>query len=283
MKKLPTVRNLILLVAIFAVGAVPTFAETLPAQYEVARGSALEIKIPRENSTYIEGNFDGQPIMFQKNQDNFTGFLGINRLSTYKTKNLDISLFTPGKGSEKISIPVKVQNRFFSTKYFSLPKAIRKLFGKDYQTPTWNLIYGAMASPATEQLWTDKFMLPTSGKITLGFGDKLFINKKYSGSHFGIDYANVKGTPVIATNTGIVKLAQMTPAYGNVVLIDHGLNIFSMYLHLDSISVNPGDNVTRGQEIAKMGRTGLSAGTHLHFTMFVDKTIVDPDQWLNNF
>jgi murein DD-endopeptidase MepM/ murein hydrolase activator NlpD len=189
-------------------------------------------------------------------------------------------LFTPGKSSQEFTIPVNVSKREFRTQYFSLPPATQKLFEQDYQTPTWNLIYGAMDNPAPEPLWTTKFKLPTTGRITLGFGDRLYINKKYSGSHFGIDYANKTGTPVYATNSGTVKLASMTPAYGNVIVIDHGLNIYSMYLHLDSFNVKAGDQVKQGNLIAKIGSTGLSNGPHLHFTMFVGHTIVDSDQWI---
>lgn len=281
MKKLHIVRALVSLLSIFSLGCPPTFAAALLSQYEVVRGNALEIKIPRDNSTYIEGNFDGQSILFEKDKVFFKGFLGINRLSIPGTKDLNISLFTPGQGSEKFAIPVTIQKRNFAAKYFNLSKSIRKLFGKNYQDPTWSLIYNSMSNQVKEKLWKDTFIMPTTGKTTLGFGDRLYINKKYSGSHFGIDYANKKGTPVYAANSGIVKLAGVTPAYGNVVVIDHGLNIFSMYLHLDSISVQAGDQINRGDEIAKMGNSGLAAGTHLHFTMFVDKTIVDPDQWID--
>ncbi len=284
MKKLPVVRavvgTLAALATIISLGTLPALADTIPVRYEVLKGNTLEIKIPRGNNTYIAGDFEGQSILFQKEKEYFTGFLGINRLSKTETKDLTISLFTPGIGSEKFSIPVTIQNRNFATKYFRLPTSTRKLFGKNYQDPTWNLIYGSMSDPVKEQLWNDAFIVPTTGKITLGFGDKLYINKKYSGSHFGIDYANKKDTPVYAANSGIVKLASNTPAYGNVIVIDHGLNIFSMYLHLNSLDVKAGDKITRGDLIGKMGSTGLSNGDHLHFTMFVDKTIVDPAQWI---
>lgn len=282
MNKHRIVGTLVALAVILNAVVLPAFAVELPGQYEVSLGSTVEIKIPRGNNTYIKGTFEEQSILFQKEEEYFRGFLGINRLSSPRTKDLSITLFTPGVGSKEFSVPVTIQKRNFTVKYFRLPTTTRKLFGKMYQDPTWDMIYGSMSDPVKEQLWDEAFIVPTSGKITLGYGDKLYINKKYSGSHFGIDYANKQGTPVYATNNGIVKLAGNTPAYGNVIVIDHGLNIFSMYLHLDSVDVKPGDTVTRGGLIGKIGSTGLSNGNHLHFTMFVDKTVVDPNQWIGN-
>jgi len=275
--------SLILALIILLNTGTTVLALSFPSKYEVLQGNTLEIKIPREKATFISGNFSGESILFLKEENQFRGYLGINRTLAPSIKNLDISLFTPGKGSEKFVIPVTIQKKEFKIQSFTLPQKTQKLFEKDYQTPTWNAIYKSMENPATTQLWQDKFILPVVGRITLGFGDRLFINKKASGTHFGIDYANKTGTPIYAPNSGTVKLASYTPAYGNVIVIDHGLNIFSMYLHLDSYNVKAGDKVSQGQLIAKVGSTGLADGPHLHFTMFVNKTIVDPEQWIFNY
>ncbi|MCC7432622.1 M23 family metallopeptidase [Candidatus Peregrinibacteria bacterium] len=258
-----------------------SLALEMPTKYEAVQGNSLEVNIPRGKHTYIEATFEGQSLLFQKQTDQFKAYLGINRLTEPGLKELKIMLFTPGIGSEYVTIPVNVKKTSFITQHFTLPKKTQKLFEKDYQTPTWEMIYTAMENPIIDPVWTDKFKLPTTGRITLGFGDKLYINKKYSGSHFGIDYANKKGTPIYATNSGTIKLASMTPAYGNVILIDHGLNIYSMYLHLDSFDVQAGDQVEQGDLIGKIGSTGLAEGPHLHFTMFVGKTVVNSDQWIN--
>jgi len=117
------------------------------------------------------------------------------------------------------------------------------------------------------------------GETTLGFGDKLYINGKYSGSHFGHDWANVEGTDVIAANTGIVTLAEWTDSYGYTIVIDHGLNVFSMYLHMSALKTEAGNVVDQGELIGLIGSTGVATGPHLHYTQFIGEVIVDSAEW----
>ncbi len=255
-------------------------AGQFPQALEVEQGQALEIRIPRGKATYIKATFEQQELLLTKEKQQFRGYLGVHRQSETGEKKLQISLFVPGQGFEEYSIPVTIKKRNYAVESFYLPKSKIQLFGKNSQNPTWDAIYAAMENPEIAPLWTESFAVPANGEITLGFGDLLYINKKYSGSHFGVDYANKVGTPIYATNNGIVKLAAFTPAYGNVILIDHGLNVFSMYLHLDKLIAKGGDQVQKGDLIATMGKTGIATGPHLHFTMFVGKIIVDSEPWM---
>lgn len=74
-----------------------------------------------------------------------------------------------------------------------------------------------------------------------------------------------KGAEVLATNTGKVVLAYNLILTGNTIIIDHGEGIFSVYEHLDTMSVSEGDVVTVGEQIGTVGSTGFSTGPHLHF------------------
>jgi murein DD-endopeptidase MepM/ murein hydrolase activator NlpD len=97
--------------------------------------------------------------------------------------------------------------------------------------------------------------------------------------HLGYDLASVANTPVKAANSGQVLFASYLGIYGNCVIIDHGLGIQSLYGHLSSIDVKPGEDVTRGQVIGRSGETGMAGGDHLHFTMLVDGQMVNPVEW----
>jgi murein DD-endopeptidase MepM/ murein hydrolase activator NlpD len=74
-------------------------------------------------------------------------------------------------------------------------------------------------------------------------------------------------------------MAAETPTYGNTIIIDHGQNIFTMYLHLSEMEVSPEDSVNKGDLIGLMGSTGVATGPHLHFTHFVGDIIVSSEPW----
>lgn len=188
--------------------------------------------------------------------------------------------FAPPPPPKILTKEITVTKRPVRVVRFSLSKEKTDLFGDDAQTKTWAAVDAARLNPATEQLWDGAFIRPTTGEITLGFGDVLYINGAYSGSHFGIDYVNNAGTPIRAANAGRVTLAEYTPAFGNTVVIDHGRNVFTMYLHMSELKTVKDAVVQKGDEIGLMGTTGISSGDHLHYTMFIGDVIVDSDPWM---
>lgn len=209
----------------------------------------------------------------------FRAFLGIHRLSSTGDKPINFTFTNLDDTTSSRDAIISITKQNFKTEWFNLAQDKTELLGSDYQDNTWELIDTAKAETSPEQLWNGEFIVPTEGEITLGFGDKLYINGVYSGSHFGIDYGNVEGTPVYASNNGIVKMAAETPTYGNTIVIDHGQNIFTMYLHLLALKASPGDIVKKGDLIGLMGSTGVATGSHLHFTHFVGDIIVSSQPW----
>jgi murein DD-endopeptidase MepM/ murein hydrolase activator NlpD len=97
--------------------------------------------------------------------------------------------------------------------------------------------------------------------------------------HLGFDLASFAGTPIVAANRGIVLFADELGIYGNCVIIDHGLGVQSLYGHLSSIEVKPGQTVDKEQQIGRSGMTGMAGGDHLHFTMLVNGKMVNPVEW----
>ena len=98
-------------------------------------------------------------------------------------------------------------------------------------------------------------------------------------THLGFDLASLRMSPVAAGNDGKVVFADNLGIYGNTVILDHGLGLFTLYAHLSSISVKVGETVTRGQAIGQTGATGLAGGDHLHFSAMVRGIHVDPVEW----
>ncbi|MBP7060573.1 MAG: peptidoglycan DD-metalloendopeptidase family protein [Candidatus Moranbacteria bacterium] len=107
--------------------------------------------------------------------------------------------------------------------------------------------------------------------ITQGYGKTSFSKKAYvSGKHNGIDFGGSYGTSIYAAASGkVVGTGDLGKyAYGRWIAIDHGNGIVTLYGHLSSIGVSKGEKVDKGEQIGKMGSTGYSTGTHLHFTVF---------------
>lgn len=119
-----------------------------------------------------------------------------------------------------------------------------------------------------------------STTIHSAFGRRFHPIYKYYRSHDGIDIGNKAYPTIYAAGAGKVVEAGRTGGYGNYVVIDHGNGFKSLYAHLSSYSVKVGDWVKKGQKIAKMGNTGTSTGTHLHFEIQVNGVPTDPTKYL---
>jgi murein DD-endopeptidase MepM/ murein hydrolase activator NlpD len=97
--------------------------------------------------------------------------------------------------------------------------------------------------------------------------------------HLGFDLASYTGTPIVAANRGEVVFADELGIYGNCVIVDHGMGVQSLYAHLSSIDVKPGQMVEKEATLGRSGMTGLAGGDHLHFTMLVNGRMVNPVEW----
>jgi murein DD-endopeptidase MepM/ murein hydrolase activator NlpD len=134
----------------------------------------------------------------------------------------------------------------------------------------------------SEQLWTGAFQR-FLGKPMARYGDRrtyFFDGKNIDHQvHLGEDLASLERSPVPAANHGMVAWAEPLGIYGQAVILDHGLGVFSLYGHLSQIDVNKGDRVEKGEPIGRTGATGLAGGDHLHFSMLLQGEFVDPREW----
>jgi murein DD-endopeptidase MepM/ murein hydrolase activator NlpD len=132
-------------------------------------------------------------------------------------------------------------------------------------------------------LWKDAFVQLPNSKVEANFADQRTYT--WNGApidtafHLGYDLSVTKHAPVEAANSGRVAFTGDLGIYGNTVILDHGLGLFTLYSHLSSIDVKEGDSVTRRQILGKTGDTGLAAGDHLHFGVYLDGVAVLPVEW----
>jgi murein DD-endopeptidase MepM/ murein hydrolase activator NlpD len=132
-----------------------------------------------------------------------------------------------------------------------------------------NLADGAIAVPSDKPV--------KSAEFTSGYGIRSDPFQGRAARHQGIDLAAPVGTPIYATADGIVSDAGWNSGgYGNLVKLNHGRGIETRYGHLSAILVRTGQRVTRGQQIGRMGSTGRSTGSHLHYEVRIDDRAVNP-------
>nr|WP_319490908.1 M23 family metallopeptidase [uncultured Desulfobacter sp.] len=134
-----------------------------------------------------------------------------------------------------------------------------------------------------ELMWEGRFSRLTGAANRAQFADKR--TYKYNGkvishsTHLGIDLASTSNAPVGAANNGRVIMAENVGIFGNVIVIDHGLGLASLYAHLSQMNVTKGDMVKKDDIIGRTGLTGLAGGDHLHYGMMLHNVCINPVEW----
>lgn len=127
------------------------------------------------------------------------------------------------------------------------------------------------------------FARPAAGRISSVYGSQRILNGEPKSAHNALDIANKEGTPVTAPADGVVLLAHDDMFLsGKTVLIGHGLNVVTSYIHLSEIAVKDGQKVKKGQRIGRIGMTGRATGPHLHWVVSWKDKRIDPQVFLNN-
>jgi len=121
---------------------------------------------------------------------------------------------------------------------------------------------------------------PAQGHYSSGFGRRLDPFTGKAKMHNGMDISAGPFTPIIAPGDGVVVAAYINAGYGRFLVIDHGYDIVTRYAHLSKFEVQVGQKVKRGELIARMGSTGRSTATHLHYEVLVRDQHVDPEQFV---
>ena len=142
----------------------------------------------------------------------------------------------------------------------------------------------AITSKATPSiLWKGAFSQLSNSKVEANFADERTytygdesIDTAY---HLGYDLSVTKHYPVEAANSGSVAFAGDLGIYGNTVILDHGLGLFTLYGHLSAIDVKVGDSIQARQVLGKTGETGLAAGDHLHYGVYLNGIAILPVEW----
>lgn len=221
--------------------------------------------------------FDGKTSQLYKISDNkYRGITGIDAIAKpggYTLKVVDNS------GSLNLSEVIEVASAHYPTQNISISGSKASLEATEDELQK---VGAAKNTISTKSYWQSKpFMVPTKGCVISVYGLTRYHNGKPTGDfHKGQDIKAPSGTPVYATESGKVLIAEPFRLHGKTVSIDHGQGLMSIYIHLSKIDVKEGDTVKRGQQIGTVGSTGFATGPHLHWGLYVNGVPINPVEWV---
>ncbi|MFH1980283.1 MAG: M23 family metallopeptidase [Pseudomonadota bacterium] len=154
---------------------------------------------------------------------------------------------------------------------------------RDLRKENYAQIVATTVNSLADKRWQGAFLRMPAAATQATFGDRR--TYRYDGrevdqqTHLGIDLASLAHSPVPAANAGRIIFTDSIGIYGKTVIVDHGYGLFSLYSHMSEISVEKGQDVEKGTVLGRTGTTGLAGGDHLHFSMLVHQTFVNPLEW----
>ncbi len=173
---------------------------------------------------------------------------------------------------------LKISRRVFATRYLTLPEKyvnppaeVQERIRRE--TAELKAIFST-ASP--ERLWQGGFRRPVTGKVISSFGKRSVLNGQPRSVHAGVDLQAPMATALRAPAGGRVVLVKELYFAGNSIVIDHGLGLYSQFAHLSSFRVKEGQLVRRGEVIGFTGKSGRVQGPHLHWSVKLSNSRIDP-------
>lgn len=235
------------------------------------------LAVVRVRGDDVRGTFDGKVLRFHDDGDGATALIGIDlerRAGRYPIRVHSKS------GDEQATLEVTATK--FPEERLTVPKTYTDLDKKTLARVQreQKLLAGAWEKSVATRLWEGPFARPAAGPSGSPFGLRRFFNGEPRSPHAGIDIRAPTGTPVWASNRGRVVLVRDLFFTGKTIAIDHGLGVFTLYVHLSKTGVREGETVAKGKEIGRVGATGRVTGPHLHFATRIGDARIDPDALL---
>jgi hypothetical protein len=234
------------------------------------KGLIRQAEVLFMGKTYVMGH--------GSNTDLWLTFLGLDLGMESGAYPVEISLLFHDGHHRNIQREILVGERDFPTKklwvkqeYVTPPKEVLERIR--WESQLLDQIYDIFT---VQWYGQGPFIIPTEGEANDNFGERRIFNNEPRSQHSGVDISSPFGAPVRASNSGRVVLAKNLYFAGNTVIIDHGLGVFTSYLHFSKILVNRGDMVRKGEIIGEIGATGRVTGPHLHWGVRVSGSRIDP-------
>jgi len=231
-----------------------------------------------DNQVASSARFNNRKIATIKNNNSEQLLVGLS-LQTKPGKHYVTIKNTDGK---KQKIKFEVKPKTYKAQYLTI-KNKRKV--NPYQKDMERILSEKKRKGLAKKHWSSTdvqsdFVVPVNGRISSIFGLRRFFNEQARRPHSGLDIAAPQGTPIKAVAAGKVIESGDFFFSGNMIYIDHGQGLISLYAHMHKINVKPGDLIEQGQVIGQVGETGRVTGPHLHLAVLLNQTTVDPLSFL---
>lgn len=256
--------------------------EIRPAQ--VFQGDPVAIFLDVPIADISSGSFLGKKLFFFMLDGKTTALTFIDPTISPDTYSIQITL----TNGDTLYKDVVVQKRVAETFVLPIPpqlgentpqnqtKVITKLIDE-------NKILSEAYYRHMRPLWTTQFRYPLINPFVTDTYGTVRQTGNYKVTHRGTDFRANIGTSVYPINKGVVRFAGTLPTYGKAIIVDHGLGITSLYLHLSRVDVNVGQLVLPHRSIGLSGDTGFSGGPHLHVSIKIGGVSIDPETFLTLF
>jgi murein DD-endopeptidase MepM/ murein hydrolase activator NlpD len=249
----------------------------------VVAGSPELIRVEAASAAGIEGEWLGRKLQFFRGRTGGEWFAlaGVDVEAPEGPSALSITTQT-SSGTANLSQTVEIHPAHYRTGSLTVapqfvepgPDELKQIEAEGH------LKEKVFAASASEPLWQANFRAPVTAPATSSFGMRRTFNGTLASIHKGMDFRARTGTPVKAGNSGIVVLARPLYYEGNCVVIDHGLGLFTLSMHLSQIAVKEGQHVSTGDRIGLSGATGRVTGPHLHWAVRWQGAYLDPAKLL---
>ncbi len=222
--------------------------------------------------------FDHDITGYRVDAEHWHALVGIDLDTAPGTYRVEIDAAAGGAALDHATYDLAVRSKAFPTRQLHVDPAFVNppVTAEERIVNEAKELAAIWTSSARERYWSDPFARPVPGPANSQFGTRSVFNGVPRAPHSGGDFLSGAGTPVLAPNAGRVVLARDLYFSGNTVVIDHGLELFSLLAHLSETDVHEGDLVVEGQVIGKVGATGRVTGPHLHWAVRANGARVDP-------
>ena len=250
----------------------------------VEAGSPELIRVEAADAASIDGEWMGRKLEFFRGLDGRAWFAlaGVDVEAATGPSELKISVRLEQGGVRELDSTVEILPAHYRTSSLTVapqfvepgPEDLKRIEAEK------QLKERIFAVSVPQPLWTGSFLPPVTAPPTDSFGTRRIFNGQLASIHKGMDFRAVEGTPVRAANRGVVVLARPLYYEGNCVVIDHGLDLFTISMHLSQIAVREGQPVAAGDLLGLSGATGRVTGPHLHWGVRWREAYLDPAKLL---
>ncbi len=280
-------RRLLFFICLLVIVSAPARAQAFvvaltPAVVEA--GSPELIRVEATGAAGVDGEWLGRKLEFFRGRDGRGWFAlaGVDVEATVGPSTLTVSLRLAQGGLRDLSRSIPIHPAHYRTESLTVapqfvepgPEALKQI---EADRLLKEKVFGQSAS---EPLWSASFRAPVAAPPTDSFGTRRTFNGKLASIHKGMYFRAAQGSPVRAGNSGIVVLAGPLYYEGNCVVIDHGLGLFTISMHLSRIDVKEGQRVAAGDRLGLSGATGRVTGPHLHWAVRWQGAYLDPAKLL---